>query len=83
VPPGLDADRIIAEAATAGVALGRGFGDIEGKLVRLDHTGPRASFTSVVASVTAYGKAVTKLAAKADVGAGAAAVASAYFDTAG
>jgi len=83
VPPGLDANRIIAEAATAGVALGKGFGDIEGKLVRLDHTGPRASFTSVVASVTAYGKAVAKLGGKADVGAGAAAVASAYFDTAG
>lgn len=83
VPPGLDANRIIAEAAEHGVALGKGFGDIEGKLVRLDHTGPRAGFTSVMASVTAYGKAVGKLGGKADVGAGAAAVASAYFDAGG
>jgi aspartate aminotransferase-like enzyme len=83
VPAGLDAGRIISAAARHGVALGKGFGDIEGKLLRLDHTGPRAGFPSVVASVVGYGQAISSLGGKADPGAGAAAVAAAYFDTGG
>ncbi len=79
VPPGLDANRIIALAAQQGVSIGKGFGDIEGQLVRLDHTGVRACFSSVVASVVAYGKSVVSLGGMADLGAGATAVAAAYF----
>jgi aspartate aminotransferase-like enzyme len=80
VPPSLEANGIIAAAARHGVSLGKGFGDIEGKLVRLDHTGARASFTTVVAGIVAYGQAIASLGGKADPGAGAVAVAATYFD---
>lgn len=53
VPPGVDAETLIATAAELGVALGRGFGDIKDRLVRFDHTGARTAFASVVASVGA------------------------------
>jgi hypothetical protein len=50
------------------------------KLARLGRTGPRAGFTTVVASVVAYGQAIASLGGNADPGAGAAAVAATYFD---
>jgi aspartate aminotransferase-like enzyme len=60
------------------VLLGRGFGDIGDRLVRLDHTGAKAEFSNVLANVVAYGTALRLLGTKVDVGAAAEAVASAY-----
>jgi aspartate aminotransferase-like enzyme len=79
VPPGVDGDALIARAAQYGVTLGRGFGDIEGKLVRLNHTGPLAAFSTVLANVVAYGKALNSDAA--NIGKAAEAVAAVYAET--
>ncbi|SHG63633.1 aspartate aminotransferase [Kaistia soli DSM 19436] len=78
VPDGVDASALIDAAAAFGVALGRGFGDIEHRLVRLDHTGGRAAFGPVLANVTAYGAALAALGQVVDIGAGAAAVTAVY-----
>jgi aspartate aminotransferase-like enzyme len=78
VPPGMNVDDLIAHAARLGVALGRGVGDIENQLVRLNHTGVNATFNSVLAAVLAYGSAIRSLGAQADLGAAAKAVTSVY-----
>ncbi|MCX5495584.1 aminotransferase class V-fold PLP-dependent enzyme [Kaistia dalseonensis] len=78
VPEGIDAEVLIATAAEFGIALGRGFGDIKDRLVRFDHTGARAAFASVIASVVGYGAALGKLGITVDVGAAAEAVALTY-----
>nr|WP_286198619.1 aminotransferase class V-fold PLP-dependent enzyme [Mesorhizobium sp. BR1-1-16] len=80
VPEGIDASALIEAAATFGVALGRGFGDIEHRLVRLDHTGSRAAFGPVLANVTAYGAALQALGHPADIAAAAAAVTAVYSE---
>jgi len=78
VPAGVDADALIAAGLELGVTFTPGFGEVRGKLVRLDHTGVRATFSPVLANVVAYGTALGKLGHKLDVGAGAAAVAEVY-----
>jgi aspartate aminotransferase-like enzyme len=78
VPDGVDADALLAAAAALGVILTPGFGEVRGKLLRLDHTAVRAAFTPVLANVVGYGAAVQSLGGRADIGAGAAAVAAAY-----
>jgi aspartate aminotransferase-like enzyme len=79
VPLGIDADALLAAAAAVlGVMLTPGFGEVRGKLLRLDHTGVRAAFTPVLANVVGFGAALQSLGGRADVGAGAAAVARAY-----
>ena len=78
VPGGTDPAALIAAAREFGVTLTPGFGEVRDRLVRLDHTGPRANFTPVLANVTAYGQALLKLGVKVDIGAAAAAVAKAY-----
>jgi len=78
VPPGIDEGALIAAAARLGVPIGRGFGAIEGRLVRLDHTGARAAFGTVLANVVAYGSVLASLGQSVDIGAGAAAVAAVY-----
>jgi aspartate aminotransferase-like enzyme len=78
VPASIDDRVLIAATARLGVPLGRGFGTIEGRLVRLDHTGPRAAFGTVLANVVAYGTALASVGQSVDIGAGAAAVAAVY-----
>jgi aspartate aminotransferase-like enzyme len=78
VPPGIDADQLVARAAMLGVPLTPGFGDVRGKLVRLDHTGARAAFVPVLANLAAYLTALRDLGHPADLGAAAAAVAAVY-----
>jgi aspartate aminotransferase-like enzyme len=78
VPPAIDADRLIARAAELGVTLTPGFGEVRGKLVRLDHTGARAAFVPVLANLAAYLTAHRELGHPADLGAAAAAVAEVY-----
>lgn len=78
VPDGIDAEALIAAGARLGVSFGRGFGSIEGKLVRFDHTGLRAAFGPVLANVVAYGAALADFGRSVDVGAAARAVAEVY-----
>src|ERR1700754_2552533 len=66
VPDGVDAAQVIADAARRGVELAPGFGDIEGRIVRLDHTGVRAAFDVVQANVAAYGAALAAQQVKVD-----------------
>ena len=68
----------MAEAAQLGVMLTPGHGPVRELLVRLDHTGARANFTTVLASVVGYGLVLETLGADVDIGAGAAAVAATY-----
>jgi aspartate aminotransferase-like enzyme len=83
VPAGIEADAVIAAAATYGVTLGRGFGDIADRLVRLDHTGARAAFAPVLANVVAYGAALDALGIVVDMGKAAEAVTGEYATAAG
>ena len=78
VPDGSDEEALIDAAARLGIALGRGFGNIAGRLVRLDHTGARAAFAPVLANVTAYGAALAKSGKAVDIGGAAAAVTAVY-----
>lgn len=78
VPAAIDADTLIGEAAALGVPLGRGFGDIEGRLVRIDHTASRAAFSSVQASLAALGAVLERRGVPVDPGAAARAVATVY-----
>ncbi|HEY3596339.1 MAG TPA: aminotransferase class V-fold PLP-dependent enzyme [Paraburkholderia sp.] len=78
IPSGVDAGELIADAARWGVELVPGFGDSEGRLVRLGHTGGHASFDKVLANVAAYGAALARQQVKVDIGAAARAVTDAY-----
>ncbi|CAB3767141.1 pyridoxal-phosphate-dependent aminotransferase family protein [Paraburkholderia solisilvae] len=78
VPAGVDANVLIADAARLGVELMPGFGDIEGRIVRLNHTGMHAAFDTVLANVTAYGAALERQGVSVDIGAAARAVSDAY-----
>ncbi|CAB3751827.1 pyridoxal-phosphate-dependent aminotransferase family protein [Paraburkholderia humisilvae] len=78
VPTGVDAHTLIADAARMGVELAPGYGEIEGRLVRLDHTGTRAKFDAVLANVTAYGTALERQRVDVDIGAAARAVNDVY-----
>lgn len=78
IPPGASAEALVAEAAQLGVMLTPGHGPVRDKLVRLDHAGTRANFTTVLASVVGYGLVLETLGADVDIGAGAAAVAATY-----
>jgi aspartate aminotransferase-like enzyme len=75
VPPGIDGDALLASAARFGVALGRGLGDLDGRIVRIDHTGVNATFGAVLAALIAYGSAIRSLGSAVDPGAGAEAAA--------
>jgi aspartate aminotransferase-like enzyme len=80
VPVGIDDQALIAGAARFGIELGRGVGDIAGRLVRLNHTGAGAAFNAVLPTVVAYGAALEAFGVKTDIGAAAAAVAAVYAD---
>ncbi|MCX5514787.1 aspartate aminotransferase [Kaistia algarum] len=81
VPPGLDAGTLIVEGAGLGVALGRGFGDIEDRLLRIDHTGRRAAFASVSASLAGLGAVLKAHGVAVDIGAAIRVVAAVYKRT--
>jgi aspartate aminotransferase-like enzyme len=68
VPPGIDGDALLESAARFGVALRRGFGDLDGRIVLIDHTGVNATFSAVLAALVAYGSALRSLGAPVDPG---------------
>ena len=78
VPEGIDADALLKAAAVLGVPLTAGYGEVRGRLLRLDHTGTRAALGPVLANVVGFGAALVGLGHRVDVGAGAAAVVEAY-----
>jgi aspartate aminotransferase-like enzyme len=78
VPPGIDGNALLERAARFDVPPGRGFGDLDGRIVRIAHTGVNAAFHAVLAALVAYGSAARSLGALADPGAAAEAVAAVY-----
>src|SRR5262249_36331728 len=78
VPDGLTADQIVERAKPLDAGFSRGFGEIEQHLVRLNHTGRAAQFTTVLANAVACGTALAGLGHPARIGAAADAVAAIY-----
>jgi len=78
VPLGINADALITAARDFGVVLSPGFGEIRDRLVRLDHTGPRATFATVLANVSAYGASLQRLGVAVDTAAAAYAATQRY-----
>ncbi len=78
LPETVDPDLFLAAAAPLDMELSAGIGPGAGRLVRLNHTGRRARFDIVLGNVLAYGIALQKCGAPADLAAAAAAVAAHY-----
>ncbi|MBB3463349.1 pyridoxal-phosphate-dependent aminotransferase family protein [Rhizobium sp. BK377] len=78
VPAGIEAAFVIRFAARLGVELTAGVGTNLSHLIRLNHTGPRATFQTVLAGVVAYGEALRQAGLPADVGDASEAVAKTY-----
>jgi aspartate aminotransferase-like enzyme len=67
LPDGLDAGRVLAGAAP-GHALSAGVGPAGERLVRLNHTGPRARLDVVLGDLGALGRALSAAGVPADIG---------------
>jgi aspartate aminotransferase-like enzyme len=78
IPQGVHGRELIAHALRHGGELTPGFGNISGQMVRLNHTGLRATADTVLSNVVAYGKALERLRFAVDLGAATRAVADAY-----
>jgi aspartate aminotransferase-like enzyme len=78
VPPGLDATQVLALARRLDTGISPGGPGVENLLVRLNHTGPRAAFAPVLATVLAYGTALQSLGMEVSPGAAAEMVAAVY-----
>mgnify|MGYP001268922834 CR=1 FL=1 len=78
LPDGLSAEEIAARPASIEAGLSPGVGEAGQKLIRLNHTGPRARHDTVLAGVLALGFALREAGMHTDLEAAAAAVASHY-----
>ncbi|MBX5049703.1 pyridoxal-phosphate-dependent aminotransferase family protein [Rhizobium lentis] len=78
VPQALAPAALIAAAARLGVELTEGVGTAPINLVRLNHTGPRAAFQTVLANVAAYGAALRQAGHPSDIAAAAEAISMVY-----
>ncbi|AJK46353.1 pyridoxal-phosphate-dependent aminotransferase family protein [Burkholderia plantarii] len=78
VPPGVDPLALISHARRHGVELAPGSGEIAGQIVRLDHTGLRATADAVHANLVAYGCALEQQRYPVDLDAAGQAIADAY-----
>jgi aspartate aminotransferase-like enzyme len=58
VPPSVDADALSQAASLHGLALVPGRGELEGKILRIDHMGAGASPEAVLAALIAFGEAL-------------------------
>jgi len=71
VPAGVDERAVRAHArAESGVMLSGGQGDLAGTVLQIGHMGPGAYPLGPVIAITALGRALRALGAKADIGAG-------------
>lgn len=78
VPEALAPTALIAAAERLGVELTEGVGTAPTRLMRLNHTGPRATFQTVLSNVVAYGAALRKAGHPADISAASEAISAAY-----
>ncbi|NNH84555.1 alanine--glyoxylate aminotransferase family protein [Rhizobium laguerreae] len=78
VPQTLEPAALIATAGQLGVELSEGVGTAPARLVRLNHTGPRAGFQMVLSNVVAYGTALRQAGHPSDIAAASEAISSAY-----
>jgi aspartate aminotransferase-like enzyme len=78
LPAGIDRAAVLANLAPFGVGIAAAIGGGTGGLLRLNHTGPRASFEPVLGNVVALGRVLESLGVRLDLGAAAAAVAGVY-----
>jgi aspartate aminotransferase-like enzyme len=78
VPETLEPASLIAAAGRLGVELTAGVGNGSARLVRLNHTGPRATFQTVLSNVVAYGMALRQAGHPADIAAASEAISAAY-----
>lgn len=78
LPEGLEINALLAALAPFGTTIGPAVGPAADRLVRLNHTGPRARFDIVIADVLALGSALRQLGFDADLGAASAAVVQRY-----
>lgn len=78
VPRGADVQALLDLARQHGGELTPGFGEIAEQMVRLNHTGQRATRETVQSNVIAYGKALEHLGVAVDLDAATQAVARAY-----
>ncbi|NKK57611.1 aminotransferase class V-fold PLP-dependent enzyme [Rhizobium leguminosarum bv. viciae] len=78
VPEALAPAALIAAAGRLGVELTEGVGTAPARLVRLNHTGPRAAFQTVLSNVVAYGAALRQAGHPSDISAASEAISAAY-----
>jgi aspartate aminotransferase-like enzyme len=78
VPEALAPAALIAAAGRLGVELTEGVGTGPARLLRLNHTGPRAAFQTVLSNVVAYGAALRQAGHPSDISAASEAIAGAY-----
>ncbi|MFF0951611.1 pyridoxal-phosphate-dependent aminotransferase family protein [Rhizobium leguminosarum] len=78
VPEALEPASLIAAAGRLGVEITAGVGNGSARLVRLNHTGPRAAFQTVLSNVVVYGVALRQAGHPADISAASEAIADAY-----
>ena len=83
IPDGISSRALVGAAAAFGVGLSPAPGDMAERLVRLDHTGPRAAFPVVLANVTAYGDALQRVGRTVDIAAAGRAVTQVYREALG
>lgn len=80
LPEHIRASDVLAAAAPFNAGLSAGVGDIAERLVRLNHTGPRANQAMVLASLAALGQALHALGAHTDIATALDAVAEIYAE---
>ncbi|MEH7839444.1 aminotransferase class V-fold PLP-dependent enzyme [Rhizobium laguerreae] len=78
VPEALEPASLIEAAGWLGVEITAGVGAGSAHLLRLNHTGPRAAFQTVLSNVVAYGTALRQAGHPADIAAASEAISAAY-----
>ncbi|MGO8076060.1 alanine--glyoxylate aminotransferase family protein [Rhizobium leguminosarum] len=78
VPETLEPASLIEAAGWLGVEITAGVGAGSAHLLRLNHTGPRAAFQTVLSNVVAYGAALRQAGHPSDIAAASEAISAAY-----
>ncbi|WP_072341477.1 aminotransferase class V-fold PLP-dependent enzyme [Devosia enhydra] len=77
-PPGIGIGNLLSALAPFDTGIGPGIGEAAERLVRLNHTSPRAALQPVLTGVLAVGQALASLGCSVDLGAAAAVILSHY-----